>query len=209
MLKYDSADTVKSAVSHVRFPLLAQKYIEGRRGVVDMICSQGRVAAWLASYSTKRLNGPFGPSTARLFQAIPALQPLVEQVARLTRFEGFCGFDWLEENGTGRHYLIEFHPRPPSGFRFGRFCGVDFSAAVSAWLNGNAETFTPLVQSNGKAVAANYFTADLTRCLRERDWPGLKSWCPGNGVCHDVFWDDLPLFLGWAATRLRERWRVQ
>jgi hypothetical protein len=197
VVKYVSLAELESNHSTLSLPILAQKYIQGRRGVVDMLCSAGWPMAWLASYSTKRCGGEFCASTARLFRAMPALQPLVEQVARFTKFEGFCGFDWIEEEATGMHYLIEFHPRPPSGFRFGRFCGVDFAAAITAWLKRDGAAFQPQVQVQGSSVAAHYFSVDLLRCFRQRDWQGLKSWVPGSGARHDVFWDDPLLFTVW------------
>jgi hypothetical protein len=202
VMRANSFQELLTHLSSVKLPVLAQKFIEGRRGVVDMLCSGGRALAWLASYSTGRNWGIYGPSTARLFCAMPALRAAVERVAAFAQFEGFCGFDWIEETATGKHYLIEFHPRPPSGFRFGRFCGVDFSAAVAAWVNGTAATFPTLVQPPGKPVRAHYFTGDLSRCLRDRDWKGLCAWLPGSGACHDVFWDDMPLFLAWIRARV-------
>ncbi len=201
VVKYVSLQELESSRAPLPLPILAQKYIQGRRGVVDMLCTAGRPLAWLASYSTKRCGGEFHASTARLFRAMPALRPLVEQVARLTEFEGFCGFDWIEEEATGLHYLIEFHPRPPSGFRFGRFCGVDFTAAITAWLKRDGGAFPPQVQAPGSSMAAQYFSGDLLRCFRQRDWPGLKLWLPGSGARHDVFWDDPLLFTAWVAQR--------
>jgi hypothetical protein len=201
--RFDSPKHLASDRATFMLPVLAQKYVAGRRGVAEMLCSAGRPLAWLSSYSTKRSYGEFGPSTARLFRAMPELQPMVEQLARMTRFEGFCGFDWIEEETTGRHYLIEFHPRPGSGFRFGRVCGVDFPAAIAAWLRREADAFPTLVQAPGISVAAHYFSCDLLRCFRQRDWQGLKPWLPGSGACHDVFWDDAPLLAAWVIQRCR------
>lgn len=184
-------------------PLLAQKFISGRLGVVEMLCSVGRPLAWLASYCTRQRTGEFSPSVGRQFQAMPGLEPMVEALAQFTRFEGFCGFDFIEETGTGRYYLIEFHPRAPSGFRFGRACGLDFSRAISAWLNSNAANFPAEVQPPDGVVKAHYFSTDLVRCLRQRDWRGLRAWLPGSGTVHDVYWDDLPLFAAWTADRCR------
>jgi hypothetical protein len=42
---------------------------------------------------------------------------------------------------------------------------------------------------------------DLIRCVTERDWKGLRAWLPWSQYRHDVFWDDLPLFLGWLVSR--------
>ena len=202
LVKFDSSAGLNSNSHTMVFPILGQKYIRGRRGVVDMLCSLGRPLAWLTSYTTRSVPAQFGASTARQFQAMPALRPLVEEVARFTKFEGLCGFDWIEEEGSGRHYLIEFHPRPPSGFRFGRFCGVDFSAAIAAWLK-SGEISPPKTQPEGSSIAAHYFPGDLYRCFRQRDWRGLKPWLPGSGACHDVCWDDPCLFAAWAIYRCR------
>lgn len=204
VVKIASAGELEAKAGSLEFPLLAQKFIFGRRGVVDMVASQGRALAWLTSFSTRRFHGRFSGSTARLFRAMPTLAPLIAEVASQSRFEGFCGFDWIREGDTGRHYLIEFHPRPSSGFRFGRVCGVDFSAAVRAWLGGSADSFFPASQAPGRAVRAHYFSSDLFRCLRQRDWAGLRAWVPWGGVRHDVFMDDFPLMLAWAGRRVRE-----
>lgn len=201
VLKLDSPDQLSAARSSLTLPILAQKFISGRRGVVEMLCSGGKPLAWLASYSTRRFGGEYSPSTARLFRAMPKLKPVVEFIAAFARFEGFCGFDWIEEEATGRHWLIEFHPRAPSGFRFGRQCGVDFSAAIAVWLRRELATFSTQTQPEGNAVQAHYFSSDLFRCLRKRDWRGLDAWLPGSGACHDVFWDDLPLLASWVVHR--------
>ena len=198
IVQYHSPEELIAGHASPVFPLLAQKFIQGKHGVVEMLCSAGRPLAWLASHTIKRNGGKFGPSTARFFRAMPELKPLVEQLALATRFEGFCGFDWIQEDGTGQYYFIEFHPRPPPGFRFGRFCGVDFSAAILAWLKGDVEKFPTQVQPSGNVVAAHYFCSDFSRCLRQRDWQGLQQWLPGSGTCHDVFWDDAPLLATWA-----------
>ena len=201
VLKFDSRDQLRGALSSLALPILAQKFIPGRRGVVDMFCSDGRPLAWLSSYSMRRIGHEYSASTARRFEAMPGLRQTVESVAAFARFEGFCGFDWIEEETTGRHWLIEFHPRAPSGFRFGRHCGVDFSAAIAAWLRREAAIFSTQTQPEGTAVLAHYFSSDLFRCLRKRDWRGLNAWLPGRGVHHDVFCDDLPLLASWVVHR--------
>ncbi len=198
-----SSDALKSLQRGFQFPVLAQRFIRGREGVVEAVCSQGLVLACLASEIIKRRKGRFGPATARLFAAMPELHPLVEEVARYTRFEGFCGFDWIQDEQSGRYYLIEFNPRPPPGFRFGRFCGVDFGRAVVAWLNGTAKEFALLCQPQENPVAAYYFPHELGRCLRERDWQAFKQWLPGSRAIHDICWDD-PLPMGvWVTQRLK------
>jgi hypothetical protein len=187
------------------FPILAQKFIRGQGGITEIICSAGKPLAWLNSYLTRRRDGEFSLSTARIFSEMPKLQPLVEQVVRYTEFEGFCGFDWMEDEETGQHYLIDFHPRPTSGLRFGSVCKVNLPAAIKAWLEPETATHIfPQVQSPNHTVRVSYFTSDLFRCIRQHDWLGLKEWLPYSGSYHDIFWDDFPLLTAWLSQRLRQ-----
>jgi len=176
------------------FPLLAQKFIDGQMGVVEMFCAGGQVKGWLASETFVKTNGRFSPSTARKFRHEADLAPIVECLARETRFEGFCGFDWIREKKSGKPYVIEFHPRAPSGFRFGRACGVSFSQMIENWdtRDSNAAVQT---QSPGCSVEAYFFTGDLLRCLRHRDWRGLRNWLPGPNRYYDCYWDDPALLV--------------
>jgi hypothetical protein len=199
--RHEGEAEVASAGPSMQFPVLAQKYIQGRRGVVDMLCARGQPLAWLASFSTRRLGGEYGTSTGRRFEAMPSLEPLVRRLAEVTQFDGFCGFDWILEDRTGEIFLIEFHARAPSGFRFWRDCSVDFSAAVSTWLQAPEITPAARHQTPGKIVETSYFPMDLVRCAKERDWSGFKAWLPWSGFRHDIFWDDVPLFLGWLVSR--------
>lgn len=195
---------VRSACPAGLFPLLAQKYITGREGIVSMVCSQGRVLAWLNSETTAKV-GRFGHSTGRRFEATPELRPLVEATASFSRVEGFSGFDWIQESSTGRYFLIEFHPRGTSGLRFGRCCGVDFAAAVAAWLDGRATSFATQTQPPGASVEARYFPQDFMRCCRDRDWRGLRHWLPGSETVHDIFWDDPKPLLAQGINRILGR----
>lgn len=176
------------------FPLLAQRFIEGEMGVVEMFCSRGVVKGWLASRMLLKPGQGFGASIARHFRYEADLAPIVECLARKTRFEGFCGFDWIREKSTGKPYVIEFHPRATSGLRFGRACGVSFSQIAAEW-NETTTATSPQTQPKGYDIEAHYFSADLLRCLRQRDWRSLRHWVPRRNRYHDIYWDDPALLL--------------
>lgn len=203
--KFPNAAAVAAAGKSLKFPLLAQKFIVGRRIVLELFCSGGRLLGWMASYSIAQANGPFSYSTGRQFRAMPALQPLAELVAH-TGFEGFGGLDCLEEDGTGQVYVMEFNPRHSSGWRFARDCGADFVPAVAAWVDGKP-SLTPITQAPDREVTAHYFPTDLVRCLRQRDWAGLKNWLPGAKSRHDICWDDPMPFLASTLGRFSKKLR--
>jgi hypothetical protein len=133
---------------------------------------------------------------------MPTLGPLMEKIAARTRFEGFCGMDWIEEAGTGRHYLLEFNPRLTSGFRSAYACGLDCAPAVAAWVSEDLPSAAPLTLAVGRETPVHYFPTDLIRCLRQRDWKGLQHWLPGARSCHDWCADDFAVMLAWARQRL-------
>jgi len=188
--KFDRAVDVEVAASKLRFPLLAQKFIFGRRVVIDMVCSGGRLLAWLSSYSIAQGKGPFSYSTGRLHRAMPGLAPLAEKIAAHSRFEGFCGIDCIEEAGSGRIYLLEFNPRPTSAWRFAGHCGVDLSGVIKSWVDERDTAAAPLTLPSGREIQTHYFASDLIRCVRQKDWWGLRHWLPGTHSYHDVPWDD-------------------
>jgi hypothetical protein len=203
--KFADAAAVAAAGKSLEFPLLAQKFIVGRRIVLEIFSTQGRLLGWLASYSIAQANGPFTYSTGRLFRAMPALLPLAEMIAR-SQFEGFSGVDCMEETATGQVYVMEFNPRHSSGWRHGRDCGVDFSKAIAAWVD-DTRNFKTLTQAPGFEVPVHYFPTDLIRCLRQRDWPGMKNWLPGAKSRHDICWDDPMPFLASTVGRLLKKLR--
>ncbi len=203
--KFATMAEVLASGREMAFPLLAQKFIEGPRVVLEGFSSGGRLLAWLASYSIARARGPFTYSTGRQFCAMPALRPLVELIAARTRFEGFFGVDCIEETGTGRIYVVEFNPRATSGWRFGPDCGVDFAPAVAAWVGESPALKEPVTQPAGRAVDAHYFPSDLIRCLKYRDWRGLLNWLPGAKSRHDICWDDLSVLQTWVLQRLKNK----
>lgn len=189
------------------FPLLAQQFVEGQMGVVEMFCSRGAVKGWLASETIAKTDQRFGPSTARLFRHEPDLTPIVECLARNTRFEGFCGFDWIREKSTGKPYVVEFHPRATSGLRFGKACGVSFSQIAAEWKS-TATATSPKTQRPGCDIEAHYFSADFLRCLRQRDWKGLRQWLPRRNRYHDIYWDDPALLLTQSRQMLKRSFKL-
>ncbi len=203
--KFANAHEVAAAGRALQFPLLAQQFISGRRVVLDLFCSGGNLLGWLSSYSIAQHRGPFSYSTARHFLPMPKLRPLAETIAACSRFEGFCGVDCLEENSTGRIYLLEFNSRLTSGWRNARHCGVDVAPAVAAWVNHSPPSPAPLAVPGDGDVLAHYFPTDLARCWRQRDWRGLKNWLPGARSHHDWCLDDWRVLLAAGQSRWRGR----
>jgi len=183
--------------------VLVQQALGGIVGVTDMVVGHGRLLAWTSSEKWRTWS-PNGPSIARRLCLPDGMAELVERVAARTGFHGLCGFDWVVDPADGRPRLIEFHPRPPSGFCLGRWAGVAFDEAVAALVGLAGER----LQSPDPAVFARkpvccYFPDHPLGSIRRRDWRELRRWLPGSDSrsWSMVPWDD-PMMLG----RMLARW---
>jgi hypothetical protein len=185
--------------------VLVQRALGGAVGVVDMMVDQGRVLAWVSSEKWRTVK-PNGPSVARRLCLPDGMTELVGRVATLTGFHGLCGFDWVIDPADGRPRLIEFHPRPASGFGLGRWAGVSFERAAMALLGREEER----PQSPDPAVFARkpvccYFPDHPLASLRRRDWRELRRWLPGSDSrsWSMLPWDDPALLWRMVGNALR------
>ncbi|MCX7005975.1 MAG: hypothetical protein NTY53_01755, partial [Kiritimatiellaeota bacterium] len=169
--------------------VVVQKFIRGPVGCTELILQRGRVAGWFASFKERSVT-PFGASIMRRLVNPPDMAYIVQKISAATGFHGLCGFDWILDKATGCVVVLEFHPRVPSGFCWGRYAGVDVSDALRDLLSGNpAELRAP--QSAAKLARAPlccYFPAHFWWALTERH-NDLKYWLPGSNA---VSWRNVP-----------------
>ena len=186
-------------------PFTLQAIVKGESGVTEMLCVDGRPLAVVSSLMRGIDPVPFGPASSRLYQKNREAEAMASLIARLTRFNGFCGFDWIRSGGPGGPvFAIEFHPRPTLGFHMAHHAGVDFTAAARQLLSG-ADGILP-EQPSGETPCL-FFPKDLMRALRRHDIRGLLRWFPG--VSHtDLPWNDLPLALNFVARLAKSRSRA-
>ncbi len=197
--KASTPEEVRAAWQEVGDPagMIVQQALNGRVGVTDMIAKHGRPLAWVSSekWRTSLHNGP---SVARRLCLPEGMAELVSSVARETGFHGLGGFDWVIDHQDGLPRLIEFHPRPPSGFGLGRSAGVAYDLAAAALLGLRDETLQDPDPAafRSKSVCC-YFPDHLIASLRQREWSELRRWLPGTDSRSWSLlpWDDPGLLL--------------
>lgn len=176
--------------------VLVQRALQGRVGVTDMVCKNGRLLAWASSEKWKTVHD-CGPSVARRLCDPEGMEDLARSVACETGFNGLCGFDWVIDLEDGLPSLIEFHPRPPSGYGIGKWAGVYYEKAIAGMLGmAEAEYQKPKAGHFRKKSVCCYFPDHPLACIRQRDWSELRRWLPGsNSRSWSLLpWDD-PSFL--------------
>jgi hypothetical protein len=185
-------DEVRTALDTFKNPsvFLVQKFIKGPVGCTEMILHQGKAAAWFSSVKERTVS-PTGPSVMRRMANPDGMEAIVKTLAGSTGFEGLCGFDWIQDETNGRVLLLEFHPRTPSGFGWGRYAGVDLPAALNGLLHGRLEkTLSPLPDDQLKrAPLCCHFPAHFWFALTTKR-SDLKYWLPG---AHAISWRNVPL----------------
>lgn len=115
--------------------VIAQSIISGRPANCAVVCWEGKVLAGIA-VEVVRARGEMGPSTIVEVVESPDMMIAAERIASRLHLSGFFGFDFMIENGTGAHYLIEMNPRctPPCSLALGE--GRDLVAALCAKITG-------------------------------------------------------------------------
>jgi len=98
--------------------IIAQSYVDGKPSNCTTVCWKGKVLAAIA-VQVVRSEGPSGPaSIVRIVEGGEMLDA-ARRIAAKLNLSGFAGFDFVEETGTGKAYLIEMNPRiaPPCHLR--------------------------------------------------------------------------------------------
>jgi hypothetical protein len=158
--------------------ILVQEAIDGIVGVTDMIVSHGDLRAWNSSEKW-RTTRRFGPSISRRLCRPAGMEDLARQVAKETGFHGLCGFDWVISHEDKQPRLIEFHPRPPSGFGLGKWAGVDFSKAAASLIGTGEVCYQAPNQltAHSKSICC-YFPDHPLVSIKRHEWRELLHWLP-------------------------------
>jgi carbamoylphosphate synthase large subunit len=112
-----------------------QRFISGRPANSAVFCWNGEVLARIA-VEVLSARTELGASTIVRIVEHPEMADAETRIVRRLRLSGFCGFDFMIENGTGAAHLIEMNMRstPLSHMALGP--GRDLVAALAARLLG-------------------------------------------------------------------------
>ena len=97
----------------------------------------------------------------------PALEEATRRLVARLGFTGYCGLDFVLEQGTDKPYFLEFNPRATQIVHLGASFGVDLCGAQSCVLNGlPVPKPTPL-----SSLSVALFPQDWRRDPSGRDRP--------------------------------------
>jgi glutathione synthase/RimK-type ligase-like ATP-grasp enzyme len=110
----------------------AQRFITGQERNAMALCVDGKVMA-CTLLEVVQTWCERGPSSVLRIIDDPAMQSAIEKTAAALGVTGFCGFDFMVEEGTGRCLLLEMNPRPTQLAHLALGPGRDL---VAAYLRG-------------------------------------------------------------------------
>lgn len=168
---------VRPWLSRARPRVNVQGFIRGRPANSLAACWNGEVLACI-QVEVLRAHQDLGASTVVRVVDHPEMADATERLVRRLGLSGFCGFDFMIEDGTGHAHLIEMNPRSTPLCHFALGAGRDPIAALAARLGGAPPPATPPVTTN--PVLAFFPQAWLT----EPDSDLLRT------GYHDVPWED-------------------
>ncbi|MBR7780300.1 ATP-grasp domain-containing protein [Undibacterium sp. BYS50W] len=179
---------------------IAQEFITGRLLSASAVFRHGQLLS-LFSYYRSRTWGELGPSAAIQFQSFPGLDHIVQSSGKLSGFHGLCGFDLIQQEGSGDLYLLEQNFRPTLTLDLGRLAGVDVVGAIKRMLAGEPvpDEWRQSAQNEKQLAVIPLFPQDVFRALDAGDLSGLLRW-----VWDPRYWS----YLRWHEPRIALRnWR--
>lgn len=116
--------------------LLVQAYIRGGTRFYPSMAWQGNLLTGYAGEKLVANPEPKGPPTVNRYFRSPALRESAAKLARGFGITGFFSPEFVEDERTGTHYLMEINRRLVGGAHRGSAIGVDHCAALFAAVNG-------------------------------------------------------------------------
>jgi ATP-grasp domain len=110
LLSHRDPYPLRAWLNRERSAVVGQDQVKGRDANIMVACWEGEVLATV---------GAIAVETTKAFGATTIVQPVVNAemeaaariLVRVLGISGFCGFDFIIEDGTGKAYMIELNPR--------------------------------------------------------------------------------------------------
>jgi thioesterase domain-containing protein len=149
-------------VRRVRPVVNAQRFVEGREGIVTAACFEGKVTA-LVCLEVVEASEPRGPAAAVRVVDHPQMAAAARVLAERFGLTGFCGFDFMITE-SGEAYLLEVNARvtptchllvegvPPAGRAFALF--PPSASASAAGVDVDVPGRVPALVACGRSLTA-------------------------------------------------------
>lgn len=184
---------------------LIQELIEGPTTCTLHLCSHGEILGEVMYQGVRTMPRTGGTTVCRESRPDPACHAAAERIVRHLGFHGFCGFDFIIQEGTGRPFLVDGNCRITPGVAMAYHGGCDM---IEAWVRMvNNENVAPLPATRAGTRTKMGF-GDFVWLLESyagsfKDWRGerrlRKVWWADRRVPDDIASrsDPMPIVMLW------------
>jgi biotin carboxylase len=204
-LEAQYADVVAvNNLSDDELPLI-QQLIEGPTTCTLHLCNAGTVIGEVMYQGVRTMPRTGGTTVCRESRPDPACHEAAARIVRRLGFHGFCGFDFVIQESTGRPFLVDGNCRITPGVAMAYHGGCDM---VETWVRMvSGENITSLVETQS-GVRTKMGFGDLVWLLESyvgsfKDWRGerelRKTWWKDRAVPDDIASrsDPMPIVILW------------
>lgn len=97
-------------LDRIRPGVVGQDFVKGRAANIMVACWQGEVLASVGAVALETADD-FGPGTIVQLISHPEMEAVAARLVRRLGMSGFCGIDFVLEEGGGKAFMIELNPR--------------------------------------------------------------------------------------------------
>ena len=90
--------------------VIGQDFVKGRAANIMVACWQGEVLASVGAVALKTTKDVGAATIVRLISH-PEMEAVAARLVRRLGMSGFCGLDFILEDGSGKAFMIELNPR--------------------------------------------------------------------------------------------------
>ena len=202
---WEYGQIVKKYNLEEQLPLI-QQYIKGSLISTVNLAVNGEVKGNVVFRALRTVPTSGGTSSYRITVNSPEAEEFDARLIKHFNWTGFISFDYMEDENTGKLYLIDCNPRIAPGVILANFAGVDLMGAFVDLVNGKEIHRLPR-QKDGVRCKLQfldlgwllYNLTDKTLSAKEK-WDAFRTWAKREPTYLDMedMRDMKPWFALWA-----------
>ena len=184
---------------------MIQQLVEGPTSCTLHLCNQGEVVGQVMYQGLRTMPRTGGTTIFRYSVEDTASEEAAAKIVKLLNFSGLCGFDFIQDEHTGRPFLIDGNCRITPAVTMAYHGGTDLIEAWTRVANGED---TPAMPVTKIGIRTKMQFADFVWLLESyagsfKDWKGehrlRKQWWNEEDYHYDIhsFRDPMPNIMIW------------
>jgi len=157
-------------------PPLIQQYIKGSLVSTVNLAVNGEIKGNVIFRALRTVPTTGGTSSYRITVDEPEAELFDARIIKHFNWTGFISFDYMQDEATGKLYLIDCNPRIAPGVTLGYFAGVDLMGAFVDLINGKEIERLPKQEIGVRCKLHFLDLGWLLYSLTDKSLSGKEKW---------------------------------